>query len=118
MRTTVRLDEDLLRRAKIRAAEEGVTLTALIERGLERVLAGEQRGKGVREESVVFTTEAEETRPSDNPLRSYQPPELPDDRSWEQELRRLTGSDLPSDWLKYLDEMELRERYGDGETND
>jgi len=38
MRTTVRLDDDLLRRAKIRAAAQGTTLTALIEAGLEAVL--------------------------------------------------------------------------------
>jgi len=71
MRTTVRLDDDLLRRAKIRAAEEGVTLTALIERGLERVLAGEQKGKGVREEGAVFETS------TSNPLDAITPYELP-----------------------------------------
>lgn len=71
MRTTVRLDEDLLRRAKIRAAEEGVTLTALIERGLERVLAGEQRGKSMREEGAVFET------PTPNPLDAISSYELP-----------------------------------------
>ena len=71
MRTTVRLDEDLLRRAKIRAAEEGVTLTALIERGLERVLAGERKGSGVREESAVFEVSKQ------NPLDAISPYELP-----------------------------------------
>ena len=39
MRTTVRLDEELLRRAKRRALESGRTLTALIEEGLRSVLA-------------------------------------------------------------------------------
>jgi hypothetical protein len=38
-RTTVRLPEDLMRRAKRRAAEEGRTLTSLIEDGLRVVLA-------------------------------------------------------------------------------
>lgn len=38
-RTTVRLPEDLLKRAKRKAAAEGRTLTALIEDGLRRVLA-------------------------------------------------------------------------------
>jgi hypothetical protein len=38
MRTTVRLDAALLRRAKRRAAETGRTLTALIEDGLRLVL--------------------------------------------------------------------------------
>lgn len=37
-RTTVRLPEDLVRRAKRKAAAEGRTLTALIEDGLHRVL--------------------------------------------------------------------------------
>jgi hypothetical protein len=39
MRTTVRLRDDLLRRAKKRAAEEQRTLTALIEEGVSLVLA-------------------------------------------------------------------------------
>jgi hypothetical protein len=39
MRTTVRLRDDLLRRAKRRAAEEQRTLTALIEEGVSLVLA-------------------------------------------------------------------------------
>jgi hypothetical protein len=37
-RTTVRLPEELLRRAKRKAAAEGVTLTALIEDGLRQTL--------------------------------------------------------------------------------
>jgi hypothetical protein len=37
-RTPVRLSEDLVRRAKRKAAAEGRTLTALIEDGLRRVL--------------------------------------------------------------------------------
>ncbi len=39
-RTTVRLPEELIRRAKRRAASEGRTLTALIEDGVRRVLDG------------------------------------------------------------------------------
>ena len=38
MRTTVRLDEALLARARRHAARHGVTLTSLIEQGLELVL--------------------------------------------------------------------------------
>jgi hypothetical protein len=38
-RTTVRLPDDLVRRAKRRALAEGRSLTALIEDGLRRVLA-------------------------------------------------------------------------------
>ena len=43
-RTTVRLPEDLIRRAKRKAAEEGRTLTALIEEGL-RLMLSEVRKK-------------------------------------------------------------------------
>ena len=39
MRTTVRLRDDLLERARKRAAEDGRTLTSLIEEGLTLVLA-------------------------------------------------------------------------------
>ncbi len=38
-RTTVRLPEDLIRRAKRKAADEGRSLTSLIEDGLRKVLA-------------------------------------------------------------------------------
>jgi hypothetical protein len=38
MRTTVRLDEKLLERAKKEAARRGATLTSLIEEGLQLVL--------------------------------------------------------------------------------
>ena len=37
-RTTVRLPDDLIRRAKRKAADEGRTLTALIEEGLRRMV--------------------------------------------------------------------------------
>jgi hypothetical protein len=39
MRTTVRLNETLMKRAKREAARRGETLTALIEKGLRLVLA-------------------------------------------------------------------------------
>ncbi len=38
-RTTVRLSDELMRRAKRKAAQEGRTLTALIEEGLRRVVS-------------------------------------------------------------------------------
>jgi hypothetical protein len=37
-RTTVRLPDDLIKRAKRKAAADGLSLTALIEEGLRRVL--------------------------------------------------------------------------------
>ena len=45
-RTTVRLPDDLIRRARRKAATEGRTLTALIEEGLRRVL--NERAAGVK----------------------------------------------------------------------
>ncbi|MGA3398099.1 MAG: ribbon-helix-helix protein, CopG family [Acetobacteraceae bacterium] len=42
-RTTVRLPEDLLSRAKRKAADEGRTLTSLIEEALRRVVANDRR---------------------------------------------------------------------------
>jgi hypothetical protein len=54
MRTTVRLDEALLKQAKREAARRGETLTALIERGLRLVLARpEQRSSRRRVEIPV-----------------------------------------------------------------
>jgi hypothetical protein len=48
-RTTVRLPEDLLNRAKRKAAAEGRTLTSLIEDGLRLVVAENRKGaKGKR----------------------------------------------------------------------
>jgi hypothetical protein len=47
-RTTVRLPEELIRRAKRKAAAEGRTLTALIEEGLRLTLSEGQKKKGRR----------------------------------------------------------------------
>ena len=54
MRTTVRLDDALLERAKQEAARRGETLTALIERGLKLMLA--QSRSQQRRKRVVFPT--------------------------------------------------------------
>ena len=42
-RTTVRLPKELLDRARRKAADDGVTLTALIEEGLRSIVSGKQR---------------------------------------------------------------------------
>ena len=39
MRTTIRIDDDLLKQAKKQAAEEGRTLTSLVEDGLAFILS-------------------------------------------------------------------------------
>jgi hypothetical protein len=47
-RTTVRLPEDLMRRAKRKAADEGRSLTALIEEALRRVINETPDRQGAR----------------------------------------------------------------------
>jgi Bacterial antitoxin of type II TA system, VapB len=49
MRTTIRINDGLLKRAKKRAAHEGRTLTSLVEEGLAVILA---EPKGSRSEQV------------------------------------------------------------------
>jgi hypothetical protein len=48
MRTTIRLSDDLLKRAKKRAAEEGRTLTSLVEDGLLLILSKTKAGRRTR----------------------------------------------------------------------
>jgi hypothetical protein len=56
-RTTVRLPEDLLRRAKRKAAAEGRTLTSLIEDGL-RLMVTERPKAGKRSRIVLPVSSA------------------------------------------------------------
>jgi hypothetical protein len=44
MRTTIRLNDDLLKRAKKRAADEGRTLTSMVEEGLVVILSKSKAG--------------------------------------------------------------------------
>ena len=48
MRTTIRLSDDLLHRAKKKAAEQGRTLTSLIEEGLKTMLAESRAARRMR----------------------------------------------------------------------
>ena len=57
MRTTVRLDDGLLREAKAEASRQGKTVTALIERGLRLVLAG-SRGRKRRTRVTLAVSRA------------------------------------------------------------
>ena len=54
MRTTVRLDDELLRDAKRLAAETGRTLTSVIEDALRETLA--RRGQPSKRERIVLPT--------------------------------------------------------------
>jgi hypothetical protein len=56
-RTTVRLPEDLVRRAKRKAAAEGRTLTSLIEDGL-RLVVGENRKPQKRPRAPIPVSKA------------------------------------------------------------
>jgi hypothetical protein len=62
MRTTVRLDEDLLRRSKALAARTGRTLTAVIEDALRETLARQQRRRS-RPRSALPTFKGRGLRP-------------------------------------------------------
>ena len=53
MRTTVRIKDDLLRRAKKRAADDGRTVTSLIEDGLTLILAKRKVSRRERVELPV-----------------------------------------------------------------
>lgn len=44
MRTTLNIDDDLLKAAKIAAIQEGTTLTALVEEGLRQRVLGNRSG--------------------------------------------------------------------------
>jgi hypothetical protein len=63
MRTTVRLDDDLLRQAKALAARTGRTLTAVIEDGLRQVLARHRRRQEERPSVVLPTFKGKGLRP-------------------------------------------------------
>lgn len=45
MRTTLNIDDDLLKEAKITAVREGTTLTALLERALREIITPKQSGE-------------------------------------------------------------------------
>ncbi|UCF91063.1 MAG: hypothetical protein JSW39_22715 [Desulfobacterales bacterium] len=53
MRTTIRINDDLLKRAKKRAAEDGRTLTSLIEDGLVLILSNAKTNRRKRIELPV-----------------------------------------------------------------
>lgn len=53
MRTTIRINDDLLKQAKKRAADEGRTLTSLVEEGLLLILAKARAGRRKRVELPV-----------------------------------------------------------------
>jgi hypothetical protein len=63
MRTTVRLDDALLERARREAARRGETLTSLIERGLRLVLANSKKRPERRHVEIPVCREGGGTLP-------------------------------------------------------
>jgi hypothetical protein len=63
MRTTVRLDDALLERARREAERRGETLTALIERGLRLALASPERRPKRRRVEIPVCREGKGTLP-------------------------------------------------------
>lgn len=63
MRTTVRLDDGLLTKAKEEARRRGETLTSLIERGLRLAMAGSKKPRGARRIRLTVSTATGGLRP-------------------------------------------------------
>ena len=63
MRTTIRLDDALLERAKREARRRGETLTSLIERGLRLALAAPSRRREHRHVTIPVCTASGGTLP-------------------------------------------------------
>lgn len=80
MRTTVDISDQLLRRAKSRAAREGVRLRDLIEQGLRLVLARATRPKaGVRVEFPLHRSRRPGALSADDLRRAEEQTQLAED---------------------------------------
>lgn len=86
-RTTVRLPEDLIRRAKRKAAAEGRTLTALIEEGLRLVVFKPKAAKTERVMPRVSKAKGG-LRPGVD-LTSYSAIQEMDDLEYVERMKRL-----------------------------
>lgn len=86
-RTTVRLPEDLIRRAKRKAAAEGRTLTALIEEGLRLVVF---KPKATKTERVMpRVSKAKGGLRAGVDLTSYSAIQEMDDLEYVERMKRL-----------------------------
>lgn len=86
-RTTVRLPDDLLRRAKVAAAAEGRTLTSLIEDGLRQVLAGKPKPAKRKRIQIPVSSATGGLRPGMENLTASELEEL-DDLEYVERLQR------------------------------
>lgn len=71
MRTTLTVDDDLLRRAKQRAAESGTSLVEVINQALRRGLTEEPTRRAAESGTITYGT-ARSTGPDDAALRTWQ----------------------------------------------
>ena len=65
MKTTVEIDDNLLKRSKTRALNEGISLKALIEQGLRQVLA-RRGGTGVKKQTLPVCSQGGGVHPGIN----------------------------------------------------
>ena len=86
-RTTVRLPEELLRRAKRKAAAEGRTLTSLIEDGLGLVVSDKRPGSKSQRVMPRISTATGGFRPGFENMTFSQLEEL-DDRDYVERMRK------------------------------
>jgi hypothetical protein len=71
MRTTLTVDDDLLRRAKQRAAESGTSVVEVINQALRRGLAEEPVRRAAESGTITFGP-TNRTGPDDAALRAWQ----------------------------------------------
>ena len=87
-RTTVRLPDKLLARAKKKAAAEGTTLTALIEEGLRHVLAGRGQPQAAARKLPRVSTATGGLRPGIDPVKLLQYADEMDDAEMLERLAK------------------------------
>jgi CopG antitoxin of type II toxin-antitoxin system len=88
-RTTVRLPEDLLNRAKRKAAAEGRTLTSLIEQGLRLVVSPRAEPKSARHDNPPISKARSGLRPGLNWENLSSSVQEMDDLEYAQRMKRI-----------------------------
>lgn len=91
-RTTVRLPDELLARARRKAAEEGRTLTSLIEDGLRAVLADRKKPAKRRRVSLPVSKATGGLRPGVDLTRFSDYQEM-EDLEYVERMKRMTRSE-------------------------
>ena len=81
MRTSIHIPDDLLARAKVKAAQEGRTLTSLVEEGLRLVLSSKTSRGRPKVEPLPVSSVADGVVPGIDLSNSAQLQELMDDET-------------------------------------